>query len=419
MNCFRFIERGINAEVARQERDPRRRRRGRPGDAALRPRQRRDHLAALEGGGARLPLLPRARPRAGRDRRGDARAAARGDCPSCPRRARSASRRELRPHRGERERCSRSAASSATSSRRRSPPTRRAAPRSDARQLGRPASSSRASARARTRPTRASRRPRWRRSSALVARQAGERGRRPRRCSTARRRRRGPRGDRRGRGARGDRATTASSTRIVAAALAANADAAERVRAGNAEAIGADRRRSDARDQGPRGRRRGHAARARAARHLSRLASLQRPEHLGPPGQWHRRRPCASIAAHGPPQTPTAADRSTPRRFILLARRSRWIDTVSDRGSVAISLTSVGQRALRDRRRGRCRSAPGCPRGRRSPGCSAGGRTRSTAPAPSGRRRRCAAGPGGGPSPVRSPWRLRGRARVAVAISYA
>ena len=49
--------------------DPRGRRRGRPGDAPLRPGLRRDHLAALEGGGARLPLLPRAGSRAGGDRR--------------------------------------------------------------------------------------------------------------------------------------------------------------------------------------------------------------------------------------------------------------------------------------------------------------------------------------------------------------
>ena len=71
--------------------DPRRRRAGRAGDAPLRPRLRRDHLAALQGGGARLPLLPRARPRAGGDRRGDARGRARGACPSCPPSAPSAS----------------------------------------------------------------------------------------------------------------------------------------------------------------------------------------------------------------------------------------------------------------------------------------------------------------------------------------
>ena len=48
---------------------------------------------------------------------------------------------------------------------------------------------------------------------------------------------------------------------VVAEALAANADAAERVRGGNAKAIGPIVGLCDARDQGPRRRRRGHAAR--------------------------------------------------------------------------------------------------------------------------------------------------------------
>ena len=61
MNSFRFIERGIRAELARQEKILAAGGRGRAGDAALRPRQRLDHLAALQGGGPRLPLLPGAR----------------------------------------------------------------------------------------------------------------------------------------------------------------------------------------------------------------------------------------------------------------------------------------------------------------------------------------------------------------------
>ena len=73
MNSFRFIERGINAEVARQEALLRAGEPVEPGDAALRPAHGGDHVAALQGGGARLPLLPRARPRADRDHRGDAR----------------------------------------------------------------------------------------------------------------------------------------------------------------------------------------------------------------------------------------------------------------------------------------------------------------------------------------------------------
>ena len=71
--------------------DPARRRRGRAGDAPLRPRHRRDQLAALEGGGARLPLLPGAGPRAARADRGDARAGPRRRCRSCRPREPSAS----------------------------------------------------------------------------------------------------------------------------------------------------------------------------------------------------------------------------------------------------------------------------------------------------------------------------------------
>ena len=92
MNSFRFIERGIRAELARQEKILAGGGRGRAGDAALRPRQRRDHLAALQGGGARLPLLPGARPRA-RSRSGQRwsrRPAPRW--PSCPPAAPSACR---------------------------------------------------------------------------------------------------------------------------------------------------------------------------------------------------------------------------------------------------------------------------------------------------------------------------------------
>ena len=91
MNSFRFIEKGIRAEIARQEAHRARGRRGGAGDAALRSAHRGDHVAALQGGGARLPLLPRARPGPDRDQRGDARARARG----AARAARSA-RRALR-----------------------------------------------------------------------------------------------------------------------------------------------------------------------------------------------------------------------------------------------------------------------------------------------------------------------------------
>ena len=79
MNSFRFIERGIRAEIERQRAIIE------SGETVVQetlhfdPASGRDHVAALEGGGARLPLLPRAGPAAGGDRRGDARRGARGD----------------------------------------------------------------------------------------------------------------------------------------------------------------------------------------------------------------------------------------------------------------------------------------------------------------------------------------------------
>ncbi len=65
------------ARHRRRARTPARDRRGRgqgdPGDAPLRPALGLHHIASLEGGGARLPLLPRARPGPARPDRGDAR----------------------------------------------------------------------------------------------------------------------------------------------------------------------------------------------------------------------------------------------------------------------------------------------------------------------------------------------------------
>ena len=103
MNSFRFIERGINAEIARQTEIL-------EGGRARSSRRRctstrvpsAHHVAALQGGGARLPLLPRARPRPDRDHRGDARGAPARRCPSCPPRAPSASRPRLGARRGRR-----------------------------------------------------------------------------------------------------------------------------------------------------------------------------------------------------------------------------------------------------------------------------------------------------------------------------
>ena len=60
---------------------------GDPGDAALPRGHRGDHLGPVEGRGAGLPLLPRARPGAGCPGRGLGRADPRSRCPSCRRRA--------------------------------------------------------------------------------------------------------------------------------------------------------------------------------------------------------------------------------------------------------------------------------------------------------------------------------------------
>ena len=121
MNSFRFLERGIVAEIERQEAHPARRRRGRAGDAPLRSalgqrsprcaRRRRRTTTAT----SRSPTSCRSR----RPRRCSSAPARR--CRSCRPRAPSGSSASSacpRPPRG----CLRSAPSSATSSRRRWPP---------------------------------------------------------------------------------------------------------------------------------------------------------------------------------------------------------------------------------------------------------------------------------------------------------
>ena len=88
MNSFNFIARGIDAEVERQigvwESGGEVEQQTYDFDAAT----GHPHRAALEGGGRRLPLLPRARPRAGRAaaraRRGAARGGAGGACGAHP-----------------------------------------------------------------------------------------------------------------------------------------------------------------------------------------------------------------------------------------------------------------------------------------------------------------------------------------------
>ena len=83
MNSFTFIARGIEAEVARQigvyESGGEVVQQTYDFDAVQRPA----HAAALEGGGGGLPLLPRARPRAGRAAGRARRARCAPSCPSC------------------------------------------------------------------------------------------------------------------------------------------------------------------------------------------------------------------------------------------------------------------------------------------------------------------------------------------------
>ena len=108
---------------------------GRAADAPLRPAGRHDRGAALEGGGARLPLLPRARPRRSRasrraGRRGagrDRRAAGRAD-PSARGRGRLRPRVRPRDERARRAVCARA---------RRRPPRSRQRPDEPARGGGR------------------------------------------------------------------------------------------------------------------------------------------------------------------------------------------------------------------------------------------------------------------------------------------
>ncbi len=115
MNSFRFLERGIEAEIERQAAILDGGGGGRPGDAALRPRGRLADPAALEGVLARLPLLPGARPGAAGADRGDAGGGARGAARAARRAARALPDR-ARALRGARDHSSPSTPSSASTS---------------------------------------------------------------------------------------------------------------------------------------------------------------------------------------------------------------------------------------------------------------------------------------------------------------
>ncbi|CAA9470548.1 MAG: Aspartyl-tRNA(Asn) amidotransferase subunit B @ Glutamyl-tRNA(Gln) amidotransferase subunit B, partial [uncultured Solirubrobacteraceae bacterium] len=233
-----------------------------PGDAALRPGHRAHLVAALEGGGARLPLLPGAGPgtrrpdrrdarprpecdpRIARDARGPLRArllAAGRHRP--PARLRAALRRLLRARRERRRR--RPARGAGQLGDRAADPHRRG------RRPGRVPGRARGARRAR-RDGRSTRDQRQRGTPG--ARRPGRRGRQRPRGGRAR----GSGGDGLGRRARfGGRRRAGRQSRC-------RREGPRRQRQGD----GPDRRPRDARDQGTRRRRRGRPAGPRAARHL-------------------------------------------------------------------------------------------------------------------------------------------------------
>ena len=257
MNSFRFLERGIEAEIARQIAIWESGRHGRPGDDPLRSRDGLADAAALEGGGARLPLLPRARPRAARADRGDAGARPATALP------------ELPAARLERYRADYGLADDVAG---------------DAGRLERAGQLLRGErCRRRTATPARSRRwttgelvaflreqgiedPRESKLSPARARGAGRDGREPHPLPVAPRRRcwreltaegGEPAGDRGGEAASRRSRTRGELEAIVERAIEANAAAVEQIRSGQGAGGGRDRGRGDEGDQGPRRRRRG------------------------------------------------------------------------------------------------------------------------------------------------------------------
>ena len=84
--CAR-VERAVRSEILRQADAARRRRADHAGDPALLRDDRRHPSGPQQGGSDRLPVLPRARPRADRAGPGVGRVAARRRCPNCRPRA--------------------------------------------------------------------------------------------------------------------------------------------------------------------------------------------------------------------------------------------------------------------------------------------------------------------------------------------
>ena len=335
MNSFRFIERGIRAEIARQEKILAGRRPGRPGDAALRPR-----LAARS---------PRCAPR--RRRTTTATSPSPTCCPwrstsemieaaarrhvRAARRPRRALRARARPERRQRAAARVPRASSATTSRRRSPRDAEPAPPPQTlanwvtgELAGAPGGRRGPGGLARARRARSRRSSGWsaaKRVSVGAGRQVLDRlvaeGGDPRRSSRPR---------------ASPRSTAAtSSPRSSPRRSPANADAAERVRDGNAKAIGPIvghvMRETKGRADGDRGR----AARQRAARHLSARTASALDGAAALSGRRHSETAARHILDCGPKATGarcanmlamnrSAANSSvsSPRRFILLPEES-------------------------------------------------------------------------------------------------
>ena len=86
MNSFNYVGRGDRGRGRAADRRLGVRGRGRAGDLRLRRLDGHADRPAREGGGGRLPLLPRARPRPRRAACGAGRARCARSCPSCPRR---------------------------------------------------------------------------------------------------------------------------------------------------------------------------------------------------------------------------------------------------------------------------------------------------------------------------------------------